>query len=87
LRWRLRLTRPDEQAPLYGCVNTSLEPAPKRKPLENQMGVHNGTCCHWNAEARFGFVAMDAPIVEVADRDLYAAGARCNVLASIARAR
>jgi hypothetical protein len=51
------------------------------------MGVHYGTCCHWNAEARFGFVAMDAPIVEVADRDLYAAGARCNVLASIARAR
>jgi hypothetical protein len=50
---------------------TSLEPAPKRKPSENQMGVHYGTCCHWNAEARFGFIAMDAPIVEVADRDLY----------------
>ena len=35
------------------------------------MGVHYGTCCHWNAEARFGFIAIDAPIVEVADRDLY----------------
>jgi cold shock CspA family protein len=52
----------------------SLEPAPKRKPSEKlKMGVHLGTCAHWNVEHGYGFISPDAPaaIPEIKDRDLY----------------
>lgn len=35
------------------------------------MGVHLGTCHHWNDTANFGFLRPDAPIVDDLDRDLF----------------
>jgi len=37
------------------------------------MGVHLGTCAHWNVEHGYGFISPDAPaaIPEIKDRDLY----------------
>jgi cold shock CspA family protein len=53
----------------------ALQPAPKRKKQsETQtMGVHFGTCAHWNVEHGYGFISPDAPaaIPEIKDRDLY----------------